>query len=88
MRNSLLFPLPSEISVGDYEEDGVKWLETKREAELAHAREVVVHSGYVLVRTLLGTCCEDLYWPIRRRQLAAGALRGSHACLVCGILQD
>ena len=37
---------------------------------LVSIRDVVVHSGYVPVRTLLGTCCGDLYWPIRRSQCA------------------
>ena len=48
----------------------VEWIETRRQEELAHAWDVVVHSGYVPIQTLLGTCCTDFYWPIRRRQFA------------------
>ena len=42
----------------------VEWIEQ------AHAYDVVVHGGYVPVRTFLGTCCRDFYRPIRRRQFA------------------
>ena len=45
-------------------------METRRQEEVAHAWDVVFHSGYVPVQTLLGTCCWDLDWPIRHRQPA------------------
>ena len=66
----LSFSLRLETSVGDDERAGVERMETRRQEELAHAWDVVTHRGYVPVRTLLGTCCRDFYWPIRRRQFA------------------
>ena len=45
------------VSVGDDEETGVEWTETGRQEELAYAWDVVVHSVYVSIQTLLGTCC-------------------------------
>ena len=63
-------PLRLEFSVGDDEGAGVERMETRRQEELAHAWDAVVHSGDVPVRTLLGTCCGDLCWPITRHQFA------------------
>ena len=51
-------------------EAGVESLEGRGPEEFAYAWDMVVHSGYVPVRTLLGTCCKDFYWPIRRWQFA------------------
>ena len=64
------FSLRLDICMEDDEGAGVEWMETRRQEELARAQDVVVHSGYVPVRTLLATCGRDLYWPISRRQFA------------------
>ena len=51
-------------------EAGVERVETRRQEELAHAWDVVVHRGCVPMRTLLGFRCRDFSWPIRRSQFA------------------
>ena len=43
----LSFSLRLETSMGDDEGAGVEWMETRRQEEMAHAWDVVVHSGYV-----------------------------------------
>ena len=60
----------SALPMADDEEAGVEWILTRSQEELVHAWDVVVRKGYVPVRTLLGACCRDFYWPIRRRQFA------------------